>query len=104
MTSEIYDLATTILHDNHAAWTCAISVFNSAYNVAPTSHLTTEGAVHQPTASNAMREDNEGPFVVGILGNGRRGEERSVGNSWKGCTVNSCCCNWICERQGKGNH
>ncbi len=73
MISEFHDFATPILHDNHATWTCAISVFDSTYYVAPTSHLTT-GVVHQPTASDAMGEDNEGPFVIGIFGNGRRGK------------------------------
>ena len=54
---------------------CQLSVFDSTYYVAPTSHLTTEGAVHQPTASDAMGKDNGGPFVIGIFGNGRGGKE-----------------------------
>ncbi len=67
MTSEFHDFA------NHTTWTCAISVFDSIYYVAPTSHLTTEGVVHQPAASDAMGEDKEGPFVIRIFGNGMEG-------------------------------
>ena len=73
MTSEFHDFA------SHATWTCTISVFNSTYYVAPTSHLTTEVVVHQPTASGAVGEDNEGPFVFGIFGNGRRGRKGALG-------------------------
>ena len=79
MTVEFHDFATPILHDNHATWTCAISVFDSTYYVAPTSHLTTEGVVHQPAASDAMGEDNEGSFVIGIFGIGRRGRKGALG-------------------------
>ena len=83
MISEFHDFATPILHDNHATWMCAISVFDSTYYLAPTSHLTTEGVVHQFTPFHAVGEDNEGPFVIGIFGNGRRGRKGALGMAGK---------------------
>lgn len=97
MTNEIHDFASPIFHNNNTTWTGPISVLDGTDNITSTGHLTTEGAVHQSTASNTVREYEQRPFVGGILGNGRGREERGIGYCWEGCSVYGCCSNWVYE-------